>query len=63
MRCHSASIIIGSWPMSAGFRSFSMTVAVTPPPTPASPRPTMPSSVSTSTKSAPRRACTPEALA
>src|SRR5215472_15362187 len=61
--CHNPSINSGSRPTSSGLRSRSMTAAVAPPPTPASPRPTVPSSVSTSTNSAPRRACRPEALA
>jgi len=53
----------GSSPSSSGFRVFSMTVAVAPPPSPASPMPIVPSSVSISTSSAPRAACTPAALA
>ena len=40
MSCHRPSIISGSWPTSSGFRSFSMQVAVEPPPGPASPMPT-----------------------
>jgi len=60
--CHSPSISSGSSPISIGRNTLSITLAVAPPPTPASPIPVTRSSVSISTNRPLRRACMPPAL-